>query len=211
MLNELRGPLSSILGLSLTMKSVVESDEAKVMVRQLAANAKRLERLLVDVGDAGRIATGNLELRRRKTDLEAMVTRIIGETPELEHRIVQVATSAAKASVDAARAAQIVEGLLFNALERTRASSPVWISVQPHEDGALIAVDDESTEDPAKAVSRLTLVDKLAELHGGRLWAEPRAAGGVSFRVWLPESPRSGGGGAEAVAAVGDVRGSDAE
>jgi signal transduction histidine kinase len=32
----------------------------------------------------------------------------------------------------------------------------------------------------------LTLVVRLAELHGGRAWVEDRPGGGASFRVFLP-------------------------
>jgi len=37
----------------------------------------------------------------------------------------------------------------------------------------------------------LSLVQRFAELHGGRAWVEDRPGGGASFRVFLPGEPGS--------------------
>jgi two-component system sensor histidine kinase MtrB len=34
----------------------------------------------------------------------------------------------------------------------------------------------------------LALVDRLANLHGGRAWVQERPGGGASFRVFLPDT-----------------------
>ncbi|MCA1727495.1 MAG: ATP-binding protein [Actinobacteria bacterium] len=37
----------------------------------------------------------------------------------------------------------------------------------------------------------LSLVLRLAELHGGRAWVQDRPGGGASFRVYLPDVPQN--------------------
>ncbi len=209
--SEIRGPLTSILGLTLSLKHTdPSSPEGKELVRQLGINAKKLDRLVADLIDVDRLATGTLVPNRRRTDLEALVRRVVDEVKHLSDRQVTVQTDRAVAAVDPARAEQMVEALLANAGRRTSPGASVWVRVGTDQDGVVIAVDDEAPEVPAdlrraifettqdgpdaatpnpKGSTGLTFLSRLAEIHGGRAWVEERPGGGASFRVFLPDAP----------------------
>jgi hypothetical protein len=88
----------------------------------------------------------------------------------------------------------------------------VWVKISSDQGGAVIAVDDTGPEVPpglrgamvaaladvgpgarrTQGATGLTLLARLAEIHGGRAWVEERPGGGASFRVFLPgtQEPR---------------------
>ena len=43
----------------------------------------------------------------------------------------------------------------------------------------------------ARGATGLSLLSRLAEIHGGRCWVEERPGGGASFRVFLPDAMSS--------------------
>jgi signal transduction histidine kinase len=113
-------------------------------------------------------------------------------------------------AIDSAKVERIVENLLVNASRHTPPGTPIWVRVDPHAPGALLTVADAGPGVPAEQRERifqpfhrgpgasshapgsgvgLALVAQFAGLHGGRAWVEPRAGGGASFQVLLPDSP----------------------
>ena len=205
---DVRRPLTSILGLTLALKHAdTSSPDGRDMVRQLATNARKLDRLVGEMLDLDKIASGTFSPNRRRTDLEALVRRVVEEAPDLANRDVRVESEHAAAQVDPALTEQMVETLLANAGRRTVPGSTVWVKVCSDPGGATIAVDDTGTEVPLglrqamlaalqegagadqrpRGATGLTLLSRLAELHGGRAWVEERPGGGASFRVFLPD------------------------
>jgi len=211
---EVRRPLTSILGLTLALKHTeADSPDAKDMVRQLATHARKLDRLVGQMLDLERIADGTFEPRRRRTDLEALVRRVIEESQDLVKRDVHVDAEHVAISVDPQLTEQIVDALIANAGKRTAQGNPVWVRIAPEDGGALIAVEDTGSEVPAglrsamfaalgereagkhpKGATGLSLLAKLAQVQGGEAWVEERSGGGASFRVFLPDgAPEAGG------------------
>ena len=202
---EIRRPLTSILGVALALKHTgTGSSDGKAMVRQLSMNAHRLERLVDQMLELDRLVGGSLEPKRRRTDLGALVSRVVEETPDVANREVEVEGARVAVSVDPGLTEQIVEALLTNAGRRTVPGARIRVSVRSGHGGALVAVDDGSDEPatglptrgsaaPASKRSKqptsLALVLRLAELHRGTAWIEERAGGGASYRVFLPDGP----------------------
>jgi signal transduction histidine kinase len=208
--HELRTPLSAVLGFALTLeREDIELDprERRDLAHRLAANARKLEQLLTDLLDLDRLDRGILEPRRRPTDIAALVRRTIESSEVLGARPIRVDASLAVVSVDAPKVERIVENLLANAARHTPPDTTIWVRVTAERDGVLIAVEDtgegvpeelrESIFEPFQrgpAAAKhapgvgigLSLVAKLAELHGGRAWVQERRGGGASFRVFLP-------------------------
>ncbi len=202
---EVRRPLTSILGITLALKHTdSKSPDGRDMVRQLATHARKLDRLVGELLQVDRIAAGTYVPNLRRTDLEALVRRVTGEATDLANRDVEIATDHVAIQVDPTLTEQILEALLANAGRRTVPGNTVWVSVAREGDGALIAVDDTGPEVPpavrqalqeadpaardrARSAAGLSLVSRLAELHGGRCWVEDRPGGGASFRVLLPD------------------------
>jgi signal transduction histidine kinase len=153
------------------------------------ASVKKLDRLASDLTEVGEISDGSLRLNRRRTDLEALVSRVVSEADGMDQFDARMELQPASASVDPARLQQIVDGMLNHARERTPAAGTIWIRLTGGSDGATIAVEDESAPE-TELGPQLLLASRLAELHGGRLWSEPRTAGpGSSLKLFLPQEP----------------------
>ncbi len=232
---EVRRPLTSILGITLALKHAdPKSEDGREMLRQLASNARKLDRLVGEMLDIDRIAAGTFTPNLRRTDIEALVRRVTDECPDLANREVEVETEHVALEVDPGLTEQIVEALLANAGRRTVPGSPVWVSVTSVEDGAVIAVDDMGPEIPAglrramfaavrdedpeaqrvRAATGLSLLSRLVEIQGGRCWVEDRETEGASFRVFLPHvavRPEAVSADEDATAAGSDLVGANEE
>jgi signal transduction histidine kinase/putative methionine-R-sulfoxide reductase with GAF domain len=211
--HDLRTPLTSILGSALTLEQGAETlsrEDARDLVRRVASNARKLERLLADLLDLDRLQRGIISPQRRATDVGAVVRQAVEESDLLAGRRVEIDAPSFVVSVDAAKVERIVENLVANAGRHTPEGSALWVRVEPGRDAVTIVVEDEgpgvppefrdavfepfrqgpatrSTHAPGVGVG-LSLVARFAELHGGRAWVEERPGGGASFRVFLPSA-----------------------
>jgi signal transduction histidine kinase len=211
--HDLRTPLTSILGSALTLEQAgleIPRDDALDLLRRIAANARKLERLLSDLLDLDRLQRGIVSPQRRPTDVGALVAQSVQESELLGGRQIELSTEGLIVNVDAAKVERIVENLLANAARHTPAGSPLWVRVTGERGGGvLIAVDDagpgvpdgmkdavfepfrqgDGGPNPSPGVGvGLSLVARFAELHGGSAWVEDRPGGGASFRVYLPDA-----------------------
>jgi PAS domain S-box-containing protein len=216
--HELRSPLTSILGLSLTLErtpDMADTDRGDLLDR-LATNARKLDHLLKDLLDIDRLKRGVVEPRYRVTDVGALVRRTVEGIDALAGRDVIAETDPVVIAVDPAKVERIVENLLMNAARHTAPDRKIWLRVSAHEGGALIIVEDDgpgvpldlkaevfepfrqgptaSSHSPGTGIG-LSLVARFAELHGGRAWVEDREGGGASFRVFLPAADVASGNG----------------
>ncbi len=210
--HDLRTPLTSILGSALTLersKLDLPADEALDMVSRIAANARKLERLLSDLLDLDRLQRGIVSPKRRTTDLADFVHRAVQEM-ETHGRTIEVDVQPGTAQIDQAKTERILENLLSNSLRHTPTEAKIWVRARPKDDGVLFIVEDDgpgvppelreavfepfrqapgssSVHAPGVGIG-LSLVRRFAELHGGNAWAEEREGGGASFHVFLPGS-----------------------
>ena len=216
--HELRSPLTSILGLSLTLERHRELDDEdrEDLLERLSTNARKLDRLLKDLLDIDRLSRGIVTPQYRVVDVAALVRRSADSLDTLAPRAVEVETTPVVISVDPAKVERIVENLLVNAARHTLEDRRIWLRVMPHDGGVLIAVEDDGDGVPADLRDAifepfrqgptvqshspgtgigLSLVSRFAALHGGRAWVEDREGGGASFRVFLPGGPAAGAAG----------------
>ena len=208
--HELRSPLTAILGLALTLeRSEMLEDDRTDLLERLAANARKLDRLLKDLLDIDRLNRGIVDPQLRVTDVGALSRRTIESLDALADRSIMVFAEPVVISVDPAKVERIVENLLMNAARHTKPDRTIWLRVQPAGDGVLIVIEDDglgvpeelreaifepfrqgpgssSSHSPGTGIG-LSLVGRFAELHGGRAWVEERVGGGASFRVFLPD------------------------
>ncbi len=208
--HDLRTPLTSILGSALTLEQAgptVSPEDSYDLVRRIAANARKLERLLSDLLDLDRLQRGIVSPQRRPTDIGALVRQAVDESDLAGDREIEIDADRVVVSVDPAKVERIIENLLANATRHTPAGTHLWIRARAQDGGVLLAVEDEgpgvpkdlrdavfepfrqgpgqSTHSPGVGVG-LSLVGRFAELHGGRAWVEERPGGGASFKVFLP-------------------------
>jgi PAS domain S-box-containing protein len=207
--HELRTPLTGILGIALTLEqrgAALDEDTRRELVRHLAGQAKRLDRLLSDLLDLDRLRHGSLIPDFVETDVSELVARV--------SRVYGVAVQSEPvvAEVDAAKVERIVENLLANALKHSP-DTDVSVRTESFDGGVLIVVDDRGpgvAEDERETIFELfsrgrsaaanspgagvglALVAQFSSLHGGRAWVEHNPGGGASFRVFLPKRARAG-------------------
>jgi signal transduction histidine kinase/putative methionine-R-sulfoxide reductase with GAF domain len=210
--HDLRTPLTSILGSAVTLEQSgmdIPREDAVDLLRRIASNARKLERLLGDLLDLDRLQRGIITPQRRRIDVGALVRGAVREFEQLGGRKVECGSDELIANVDPPKVERIVENLLSNASRHTSPDSRIWARVERREDGLLLVVEDEgggvpddlkdaifepfrqgpgpASASPGVGVG-LSLVARFAELHGGRAWVEDRPGGGASFRVLLAEA-----------------------
>jgi PAS domain S-box-containing protein len=211
--HELRTPLAAILGSSLTLERAAGrmSEEATAdLLRGLSASARKLDRLLTNLLDLEQLGWGTIPLNREPFDIAALLEQVVArwrkETPWP-----QVCASSTTVWLDREKVERIVEELLANTARHTPLGTPVWIRAERQGTGLLLAVEDAGPGVPSamRAVVferfrhgetaptyapglgiGLSLVLRLAELHGGTAWVEDRPGGGSSFQVTLPGPAR---------------------
>ena len=210
--HDLRTPLTSILGCALTLEgslaqeSLSREDEHDLIGR-IAANSRKLHRLLTNLLDLDRMSRGIVAPNRDDVDVLDILTRVVQETSTETHPIELMTTEPVPARVDAAQVERIVENLVANAIRYTPNGTPIWVEATGQGESVLLVVEDAGPGVPVElrgsifepfrqgneVVSHspgvgigLSLVTRFAELHGGRAWVEDREGGGASFRVYLP-------------------------
>jgi signal transduction histidine kinase len=210
--HDLRTPLASVLGISLTLqrgRGQLGPADTDDLLGRLTANARKLDRILTGLLDLDRLDRGIVELRRERVDLARLVAGVVSEAREelLDGHPVSLELLPVQVVADAAKVERIVENLLANAARHTDPGTPIWVRVTHGERGALLCVDDAGPGVPAEqreSIFRpfergpggdsytpgsgvgLALVAQIASLHNGLAWVEDRAGGGASFRVLLP-------------------------
>jgi signal transduction histidine kinase len=209
--HELRNPLGAIANASqllATDKEELRSHARDVIGRQV----KHLARMTDDLLDAARAMTGKIVLQRQPVDLAEAAARTLSTLRSSgrsgERRLVQQ-LSAVWVDADPTRLEQIIGNLLGNALKFTAEGGTITVSAAREEDHAVLRVADTGIGMAPELAARvfepfvqgerpldrsqgglgigLTLVRRLAELHGGSAEAASEGAGrGSVFTVRLP-------------------------
>ncbi len=206
----LRTPLTSVLGGALTLEQQgagLSDEDRDGLIDGVAANARRLDRLLGDLLDIDRLVRGIAEPTRTPTDLGALIRGAVAESEVPGDHAVHVQADPAMIDIDAPKVERIVEKLVVNAGRHTPPGTSIWVRACREEGGVLIIVEDTGPgvpEDLRTSIFEpfqqgehriehspgvgigLSLVSRFAQLHDGKAWVEERPGGGASFRVFLP-------------------------
>jgi hypothetical protein len=164
----LRGPLTRASGLTLSLQGAVGSGDGKAALRQLSSSLRRLDQFVADLQDVHRLIDGSLPLKRRRTDLAALMAATLEGATYLDDRLVRLDADTVYAQVDPLRARQIVEGMLDAARERTRSSASIVVRVRDTDGGARVSVEDDN-KSPITLGPEMSLAVRLAELHGAEI------------------------------------------
>jgi PAS domain S-box-containing protein len=212
--HELRNPLSAINGAAQLFGRLETEEELEWAKEVILRQVKLLARLIDDLLDASRISRGKIGLRKEVINLSPVVSSAVEAVrPLLEERrhelSVSLVSSGLRLEADPVRLEQILVNLLTNAAKYTDAGGR--ISLTARREGADIVIKVRDTGmgiapellprvfdlfvqgDRAMARSEgglgigLTLVQKLAEMHGGSATAASEGPGqGSEFTVRLP-------------------------
>jgi signal transduction histidine kinase len=212
--HDLKGPLAGIIGAMSTLRRGDElqltTDEVESLYQMIEQSGRKMNRLVDDMLDLERLDRGQVQPEREGTDVGELVRRVAREAPGMDTHPIRIDADPVLANVDPAKVERIVENLLANAARYTPKGCRVWVGVRQNGSDAVITVEDEGPGVPPEERERifepfrqgadapehspgvgvgLALVQRFAELHGGRAWVEARDGGGASFKVRLPLHP----------------------
>jgi len=217
--HELRNPLSPILmGARLLSARFGDDPGAGRQVEIISRQATHMARLLDDLLDISRITRGKIELKKAPMDLlDALAQAVESSRPlinERRHHLrLNLPTKPVLVEADETRLQQIFTNLLNNAAHYTPPGGEVTVSAWVEDGTAVVSVRDTGegiapelqpylfglfVQGP-RSLARsegLTMVKRLAELHGGEVgvWSEGPGKGS-EFTVRLPlwQSPAPAG------------------
>ena len=212
--HELRTPLNAILGWTQILQMEELEGEIAHGLQVIERNARAQTKLIEDLLDVSRIATGKLRITPRIVPLGPIIHAAVEAVlPGAEEKGVAIAVSLPEAGVklaaDPDRMQQVVWNLLSNALKFTPAGGRVEVRAEqdgphvrirvsdtgrgidpnflPHVFDRFRQADSTSTRSHGGLGIGLTIVRHIVELHGGTVKAESAGEGhGSVFTVTLP-------------------------
>ncbi|MGZ4389864.1 MAG: hypothetical protein ACXVZL_10830, partial [Gaiellaceae bacterium] len=153
--------LSRINGIAQLLKHQKGVKEQAQLIKQLTSYARRLDVTVSDIAEADHLARGAVELQVRRTDVEALVLRVIEESEIGADHEVKVVTEPVSLRLDPQRTDQILSSLLRNSGDRTAANKTITVRLQQRDGGALFSVEDP---EPSSDASMSPVVRRFAEL-----------------------------------------------
>jgi signal transduction histidine kinase len=200
--HELRTPLTNLrCELEAIQDGLASPDGARI--DSLHEEVLHLQRLVEDLQELALADAGALRLAKERLDLGSTVARVVGDRAEV------IAEGGLAVDADSTRLRQMIDNLLANAAAHAPAGGRARIRVARDGDGATVAVTDDGPGIPAADLERiferfyrldeargrsrgggaglgLAIVQRLVELHGGRVWAESAPGQGATFTFRIP-------------------------
>jgi len=213
--HELRSPLNAILGWSkILLSRPVDEETRRSALETIEKSARSQTKLINDLVDSARVASGKISLEFRPTNLfEVVKVSYISQKPAADARGVSLVFKAEKEDVtifgDANRLQQVFVNLISNAIKFTPEAGEVGVTLRILGADAVVEVKDTgrgispdslpnifrqfSQVEPVHDISKgglglgLSIVKILVTKHGGSVVAESEGVGrGSRFIVRLP-------------------------
>jgi PAS domain S-box-containing protein len=212
--HELRTPLTSIRGsLGLLAGGLLDlrSDQARRMIDLAVSNSDRLIRLINDILDVERMASGHVVMDLEAVDVRGIVQRSIESVQALaESASIRLdgQAEAGEIQADPDRLMQALTNLIGNAIKFSPEGSTVLVQARGQAAEVVFSVTDHGRGIPPEKIegifNRFEQVDasdsrekggtglglaisrNIVELHGGRMWVESRVGEGSCFSFTIP-------------------------
>ena len=221
--HELRGPLISIKGATATLlrpARALDRAELRAFHRIIDQQADRMDDLVADLLDAGRIDAGKLSVEPEPREVAALVeqARMAFQSAGACHAMrIDLPADLPAVMADERRIVQVLGNLLSNAARHAPESSPIHVGAVRAGLEVAVSVTDEGRGIPLERMARLfrryadaagpdgeragfglglVICKGLVEAHGGRIRAESAGPGlGTRFTFTLPvaEAPAAAG------------------
>jgi two-component system sensor histidine kinase KdpD len=207
--HDLRTPLAAIAGAADMLRAGSDLDDATraEMTATISHEAERLNRMVANLLQVTRLESGAVRLERELQPIdEALGTALSLLETELADRDVRVdvPSTLPPVPVDGLLLEQVFANLLENACRYTPKGSPIEVSAWYEDPWLVVEVADRGPGvergEEARVFDKffrgrsgapgtglgLTICRGIVTAHGGTIWAENRAGGGVAFRFRLP-------------------------
>lgn len=205
--HDLRSPLTSVKGFSATLLKRWDrfNDDQKLQfVETIHKDAERMSRMVGDVLDLARVASGDLDLYRIEVDVAAVTAEVVKGLDEAAERVEVDIERGLKTRVDEDRFRQIIRNLVESAAELSD-DAPVVVRGRRVDEGTELNVDSKGEvpleELPEMFAPRvapqsrarragtglaLFLTRCMVEAHGGRISVYSDPGEGTTFTVVIP-------------------------
>lgn len=210
--HDLRQPLNSIALYTQLLARLAREDAQMVeVIAEISTTTKRLNRMIQDLLDLSRLEARQLTLRRRPTDLPALVrmcvSRVALAAPD-RHLDLRVTGELPELSIDPDRVQQALDNLLTNAVKFGAAGTPIDIAIEDGATEVAVSVSNRGVGLPPDFLPHLFqrfqraadghlasvkgvglglyITRELVEAHGGRIAASSSPEGSTTFRFTLP-------------------------
>lgn len=211
--HELRTPLNAILGWATLLQRGLDSSGALRAIDTIERNARVQARIINDLLDLSRIATGKLSLDLAPLDATKEVSGVIeANAPAARAKDVNLTCELESGVViagDASRFQQIVTNLVSNAIKFCGPGGEVHVTLERGEDDVTLRVRDDGVGIERELLPRifdafrqgdssstrrhgglglgLAIVKHLCQLHGAQVRADSAGVGqGATFEVTFP-------------------------
>jgi len=211
--HDLRTPLGVISGAATALLEPegLSSEARRDLLVTVYEEAQRLNRLVRNLLDMTRIASGAIKVKKEWQPLEEVVGSALNRLEEqLKGRVVDVelAPELPLVPIDAVLVEQVFINLLENATKYAPPPSPVRIAARADAErhAVVVEVADRGPGIPADQLDRvfekfyrlpregggggaglgLAICRGVVEAHGGKIWVENREGGGAVFRFTIP-------------------------
>ena len=212
--HELRNPLAPISNAVHLLRLQVREDPLQLQARtMIERQLGQMTRLVDDLMEVSRITTGRVHLRQERVAVAGIVERAVETaSPLLEERRHKLTVSVPDEPIwlfgDAGRLEQVFVNLLTNAAKYTETGGHVWLTASQDADEAVIRVRDTGVGIAPDLLPRvfdlftqaersldraqgglgigLALVQRLVEMHRGKVEAFSAMGRGSEFVVRLP-------------------------
>ncbi|HEX9182359.1 MAG TPA: ATP-binding protein [Burkholderiales bacterium] len=210
--HELRTPIAVVRSSLENLRLAATPEESRIYIERAEQGLARLTTILQRMSEATRLEQSLRSAERERFDLAALVRACVEgyRSAYRETRFVmELPPRALEVSGGADLAAQLLDKLVENAVEFSRAGEPVRIALQAREEAALLTVENRGPRLPAEMRGRLFdsmvslrgehagqgphlglglyVARLIAEFHGGTIEALDLPDGdGVAVRVRLP-------------------------
>ena len=207
--HELRNPLGAIANAAQLLDHAPSADYGKSVIRRQVAH---LSRMTDDLLDAGRAIAGKIQLQKEPLDLAGAAAQALSAlraSGQLGAHRIEEALGSAWIDADPVRVEQIITNLVLNAVKYSPRGTAIRLATRREDDKAVLTISDEGIGMTPDLLARafdpfvqgehdlarsrgglglgLTLVRRLAEMHGGEALAASAGLGrGSEFTVRFP-------------------------
>ncbi|MCK1999479.1 HAMP domain-containing histidine kinase [Psychrobacillus psychrodurans] len=193
--HDLRTPLTSIITYTDLLKNPSITDEERASyIAILDKKSMRLKTLIEDLFEVSKMATGNIELDKRKVDLTQLLQQAIAEHQEdinksgLEYRVA-IGTKPIMSYVDGQKWWRVLDNLIINTLKYAMPNTRVYINLDQIDGKAVFVIKNIAKYELGNDVNELTerfkradtsrhtegsglglaIAQSIVDLHGGSL------------------------------------------
>ncbi|MCX5714682.1 MAG: GAF domain-containing sensor histidine kinase [Candidatus Omnitrophica bacterium] len=204
--HELRTPLTSIKGYAsilLAGKLGAVPEEVHLRLEKINKHSDELTNIVNDLLDISRIESGKIAMKPVPQDL----TVILEQVGDL---FTKISGDALVVLADAGQLARVFINIIGNALKFTPPGGKITVQSHKHDTMIQIDISDTGCGIPPEAKEKifeefyrvensineqvkgtglgLTLVKRIIEAHGGKIWVESKIGAGSTFSFTLPQA-----------------------